>query len=318
VALSLSFQDLDARAPAYDAAVARAPLLDRFCSSSLWILPAARHLTPSALPRMLEEQGRYVLLAKSGGFLHPLEATWGLPCPLIGDDPVAVVELLLRALAEEASWETALVTGLSDATPLWRSLLPGLARRYTLAIGPTTRRYVADLRDGIDGFLERRSAGFRRSLARAMRRGRRLGLRFEVADDAAEDGDDRFERLLAIERRSWKGLLGVGIDREPMRSFYRDMNRRLLDRGCRRLLFARLEEADVAYIFGGVFGDTYRGLQFSFAAERSSLSLGNLCQIEEIRRLTEAGFLRYDLGTEVPYKKRWGEVAPTRSVFVRR
>ncbi len=76
---------------------------------------------------------------------------------------------------------------------------------------------------------------------------------------------------------------------------------------------------DVAYIFGGVFGDTYRGLQFSFDARFSSLSLGNLCQLEEVRRLVEAGVRRYDLGSEVRYKRNWGEeVVETTSLIVTR
>jgi Acetyltransferase (GNAT) domain len=321
VTVPLSFQELDARASSYDDAVARSSLLDRFCSSSFWILPAARYLTPSAVPRIFEEEGRYVVLAQTAGWLHALEATWGLPCPLVGDDPAALTELFLGALAEEETWESALVTGLPEGNPLWRALLPALARRYTLGIGPSTRRYVAELVDGVDGFLRLRSSGFRRSLAKAARRGRRLGLRFEIADEPSADdagGEVGFARLLEIERRSWKGHAGVGIDKEPMLSFYRDMNRRLVERGCRRLMFARLDEADCAYIFGGVFGDTYRGLQFSFDSDFPSLSLGNLCQIEEIGRLVQEGFQRYDLGTDVAYKKRWGEVVATRSVFVRR
>jgi Acetyltransferase (GNAT) domain len=322
VAVPLSFQELDSRASSYDDAVAASHLVDRFCSSSFWILPAARHLAPSSIPWVFEEEGRYVVLARSAGWLHALEATWGLPCPLVGGDREGVVDLFLRVLAADVSWDSALVTGLAEPTPLWRTLVPALARRYNLGIGPTTRRYVADLSDGVDGFLGRRSAGFRRALAKAARRARRMGLRFEIADEppvgGAGDDDCGFERMLEIERRSWKGLAGVGIDREPMRSFYRDMNRRLVARRCRRLMFARLDEEDAAYIFGGVFGDTYRGLQFSFDPELAWLSLGNLCQLEEIRRLAESGFLRYDLGTDVAYKKRWGEVVATRSVFVRR
>jgi Acetyltransferase (GNAT) domain len=314
----LSFEELDSRASSYDDAVAGSSLVDRFCSSSFWILPAARYLLPAAIPWIFEEGGRWVVLARSARWLHALEATWGLPCPLVGDEPEAVVALFLGALAADDGWETALVTGLPESSPLWRVLLPELARRYVVGIGPTTRRYVANLSEGTDAFLRRRSAGFRRSIARAGRRGRRLGLRFEVADATGDGADDGFERMLAVERRSWKGRAGVGIDKEPMRSFYRDMNRRLVARGSRRLSFARLGETDCAYIFGGVFGDTYRGLQFSFDAELAALSLGNLCQIEEIRRLVESGLKRYDLGTDVAYKKRWGEVLATRSVLIRR
>lgn len=311
----LTLQELDALEAEYDRAVASSPLVDRFCSSSFWILPAARHLTPEALPRILRANGSYAVLARSSSWLHPLEATWGLCCPLVGSDPVAAVELFVEALERENEWSAALATGLDESSPLWKELGRELARRYGVERGPITRRYVAHLEDGLDGFLGRRPASLRKNLEKASRRARRSGLTFEARDG----GEPSFERILAIERRSWKGRNRVGIDREPMRSFYREMNRRLLDRAQRRLMFARLEGDDVAYIFGGLFGDTYRGLQFSFDSRFSSLSLGNLCQLEEIRRLVESGVRRYDLGSEVRYKRQWGEeVVATASLVARR
>ena len=310
----LTLQDLDARAAEYDEAVATGLALDRFCSSSFWILPAARHLFPGALPRIATANGAYAVLARSSSWLHPLEATWGLCCPLVGEDDAAV-ELFLESLERESEWSAALATGLDESSPLWKKLGRALARRYGVERGPTTRRYVAHLEDGLDGFLVRRPSGLRKNLEKAHRRAERSGLTFEVRDR----GDASFERILSVERRSWKGLHGVGIDREPMRSFYRDMNRRLLDRGRRRLMFARLEGEDVAYIFGGLFSDTFRGLQFSFDSRFSSLSLGNLCQLEEIRRLVESGVRRYDLGSEVRYKQKWGEeVVETAALVARR
>ncbi len=300
---SLTFQDLDALAAEYDEAVATGFTVDRFCSSSFWILPAARHFSPHAAPRIAGANGSYAVLARSSSWLHPLEAMWGLACPLVGSDPEAAVELFRAALEREPDWSAALATGISESSSLWKTLNRALARRYDVERGPTTRRYVARLEDGLDGFLARRPAGLRKNLEKAHRRAERSGLTFEVGDR----GEASFERILAIERRSWKGQNRVGIDREPMHSFYRDMNRRLLDRGRRRLMFARLEGEDVAYIFGGVFGDTYRGLQFSFDSRFSSLSLGNLCQIEEVGRLVESGVRRYDLGAEVRYKRNWGE-----------
>jgi len=311
----LTLEDLDALAVDYDGAVASGFTVDRFCSSSFWVLPAARHLAPEALPRILRANGAYAVLARSSSWLHPLEATWGLCCPLAGRDPDAAVELFLETLERDGAWSAALATGLDPSSSLWKKLGRELARRYGVGIGPTTRRYVAHLEDGLDGFLGRRPVGLRKNLEKASRRAQRSGLTFEVTDG----GESSFERILAIERRSWKGRNGVGIDREPMHSFYKDMNRRLLDRGRRRLMFARIDGDDVAYIFGGLFGDTYRGLQFSFDARFSSLSPGNLCQLEEIRRLVESGVHRYDLGSEVRYKRQWGEDAvETASLVVRR
>jgi CelD/BcsL family acetyltransferase involved in cellulose biosynthesis len=311
----LTFEELDARRSEYDRIVERGLGDDRFCSSSFWILPAVRILSPRACPRILEEGGSWAVLARSEGWLHPLEAMWGLCCPMVGSEPEAAVAAFSHALESAPDWRAALATGVPESSRLSAVLRRALARRYTVERGPATRRYVARLEGGVAGFLERRSPSLRKNLERAGRRAERLGLTFEAADS----GEESFERVLAIEKRSWKGIRGVGIDREPMRSFYRDMNRRLLESARRRLLFARLEDEDAAYIFGGVFSDTYRGLQFSFDARFSSLSLGNLCQLEEVRRLAAAGYLRYDLGSEVRYKQKWGEeVVETVSFVIRR
>jgi hypothetical protein len=312
----LTYRELDAIAEEYDAAVGSGFSLDRFCSSTFWILPAARHLSPAAAPRIARLNGTFSVLARSGSWLHPLEAMWGLACPLVAPEAEAAIELFCRTLEKDREWSACLVTGLEAGSTSWNALGGAVSRRYRVERGPTTRRYVARLDDGLEGFLSRRQASLRRSLAKAIRRSSRLGLHFEVPDER----EPAFERLLAVERRSWKGLQGVGIDREPMRSFYRNMNRRLLQRGRRRLMFARLGGEDIAYIFGGVLGDTYRGLQFSFDARFSSLSPGNLCQIEEIRRLSEMGVRRYDLGSEVRYKQSWGEevVETTALVLTRR
>ena len=310
---SLTFDQLSSDAVAYDEAVSRTPGIDHFCSSSFWVLPAATHLMSAGAPWVRHVDGAYIALARSDHgprttVLHPLEAMWALPSPLIGAAPSELTEFFLRTLDADNGWNAAVLTGLNESSALWKKLLPTLSKRYVLSRGPITRRYAVDLTEGIDGFLRHRSAGFRRNIRKAERRARHRQLEFEIADTCAgEDADASFDRLLAIERRSWKGRRGVGIDTEPMCSFYRDMNRRLVERGARRLVFAIMEGDDAAYIFGGVFGTTYRGLQFSFDDRYRAHSLGNLCQLEEIRRLGGEGLELYDLGTAVPYKKRWGD-----------
>jgi hypothetical protein len=311
----LTLDDLEAESAAYDAAVASGFTLDRFCSSTFWILPAARHLSEGALSRIAKADGAYVVLARTAAWLHPLEAAWGLACPLVGRDPEAAVELFVRSLENETQWSSAVVTGIAEASPLWMRLGRALGRRYRLVRGSTTRRYMANLEDGIEAFLRRRPASLRRNLERAARRALKARLTFEVEDG----GSESFDRILSVERRSWKGLRGIGIDREPMRSFYEEINRRLLAAGLRRLSFARLDGEDVAYIFGGLFAGTYRGLQFSFDERFASLSPGNLCQLEEVRRLIKGGVRRYDLGSEVPYKERWGEeLVETTAIVIRK
>jgi CelD/BcsL family acetyltransferase involved in cellulose biosynthesis len=86
---------------------------------------------------------------------------------------------------------------------------------------------------------------------------------------------------------------------------------RLAGRGALRVLFARRGEDDLAFVFGGIFGGVYRGLQVSFDDRFAEESPGVLVHIELLERLCAEGVTGYDLGTDMEYKRRWGEVGLT-------
>jgi CelD/BcsL family acetyltransferase involved in cellulose biosynthesis len=74
-------------------------------------------------------------------------------------------------------------------------------------------------------------------------------------------------------------------------------------------------------VLGGIFGDTFRGLQLSYHADHRAFELGNVAQIETIAALCAEGVAQYDLGTEMPYKARWappGLTTVTLAVFPNR
>jgi CelD/BcsL family acetyltransferase involved in cellulose biosynthesis len=51
----------------------------------------------------------------------------------------------------------------------------------------------------------------------------------------------------------------------------------------------------------------YRGLQFSYDDALTRHNIGSLLQVRQIAELCDAGVARYDLGTEMEYKRRWAE-----------
>jgi CelD/BcsL family acetyltransferase involved in cellulose biosynthesis len=82
---------------------------------------------------------------------------------------------------------------------------------------------------------------------------------------------------------------------------------RLVATSQHRLMFARKDERDVGYIFGAVFEREYRGLQFSYDDDVSRLGIGSLLQYHQVAALCDERVERYDLGTEMDYKRRWAE-----------
>jgi hypothetical protein len=302
---ALTLDELDAESTVFDARVLAAEQLDRFCSSTDWILPAARGLMPPRAPFLRRGEDGFVALMRTehatSTWLEPLEAMWGLGCPVIGDAPLAA-ELASELTRERDA--AIMLCGLEQPSPRFEALARALHPHRQLRLGPPARRYVASLEGGLDGFLARRTRNFRRALLRAVR---------HAADEKVElivDELGDYERLLAIDARSWKGRDGVGLAASEMVEFYRQMVPRLRARGALRLMFARRDGEDLAYILGGIFGDTYRGLQFSYAAGHEHLALGNVCQYHQIAALAAAdpAVTRYDLGSEVDYKRRWGEI----------
>lgn len=303
-------------ATAFDRAVLASVDIDRFCSSTHWIVPArhAFHATHEVFVRPLGDG--YCALTRGetaglGRFYAPLEAMWGLACPIVG----APAETLGRQaaevlLAERARWDVLWLGGVRRDGPLWRGLVRGLSGACDLRLGPTTTRHQASLEGGFDGWLSRRSAKFRKMLRQAMRDVRAADVELEWVDGEsarALGGEALFARIHAIERRSWKGMEGTGFVQGDMRTFYERMLPRLASAGRLRVLFGRQGGEDVAFCFGGVLEGTFRGLQNSYDDRLRALSLGNAMQAHTIEHLAREGVTQYDLGSEMEYKARFAE-----------
>jgi CelD/BcsL family acetyltransferase involved in cellulose biosynthesis len=172
-------------------------------------------------------------------------------------------------------------------------------------------RHVASLDGGIDGFLSRRSRELRKTIRKSLRAAESAGLVFESVRATKAESTALYDRIQAIEVDSWKSREGVGIHTGPMRAFYAAMLPRLCELGQQRTIFARIPEGngmrDVGYILGAVMGDEYRGLQFSYNDDFAQLGIGGLLQYQQVLELCADGVARYDLGTEMDYKRRWAE-----------
>jgi CelD/BcsL family acetyltransferase involved in cellulose biosynthesis len=267
---------------------------------------------PARAPFIRKSEHGYLALMRTahpvGPVLEPFEAMWGLDCPLVGADVARLAAELAAAVDERPRPAALLLTGLERDSPRFLAAARALARTWDLRIGPSVRRYVADLSGGLDGFLARRSSNFRTALKKARRRAAERGIVFTSVEVPPAETEAAYQRLLAVDARSWKGKTGVGLQAGVLLDFYRVMLPRLAARGALRLAFAQRDGLDLAYILGGVLGSTYRGLQFAFVEGYEDCSLGNLCQAHHIAELCQSGVRRYDLGAEVEYKRRWGEI----------
>lgn len=304
--------DLAAIADDFDREVAQTPAIDRFCSSSAWILAATATLMPPRAPFSFRGEFGYFAAMRGvhpAGFpyVEPLELAWGLASPLIGRDPRGLVGEVVPLLASRRDWQLAIFSGLTVTGPQRRALDATLPARWERRRGQPTIRHVASLEGGLDGFLSRRSRELRKSLRKSLRAAKQAGMTFESVRANEAEAAALYERIQAVEARSWKSREGVGIHTGPMRAFYGAMLPRLCALGQQRTIFARLADRDVGYILGAVMAGEYRGLQFSYDADLAQFGIGGLLQYHQVAELCEQGIARYDLGTEMDYKRRWAE-----------
>ena len=305
--------DLAAIADDFDREVAVTPEIDRFCSSSAWILSAASALMPPRAPASYRGGGGYFAAMRGvhpAGFpyIEPVELAWGLASPLVGRDPEPLVEAVVAMLASRRDWQLTILTGLTAHGPQRRALDRALPPRWERRAGTPTVRHVASLDGGVDGFLGRRSRELRKSIRKSLRAAAQAGVEFDLVRGTPPDGAAAlYARIQAVETSSWKAREGVGISSGPMRAFYDQMLPRLCARGHQRIVFARQADRDIGYILGAVFEGEYRGLQFSYDDDRAELGIGGLLQYHQIVELCAEGVGRYDLGTEMDYKRRWAE-----------
>lgn len=304
--------DLAVHADDFDREIAVTPAIDRFCSSSAWILAAAVALMPPRAAFSFRGEHGYFAAARGvhpAGFpyVEPIELAWGLASPMVGKDAQALAEEIVPVLVARRDWQLAILAGMTGDGPQRRALERALPSRWERRRGTPTVRHVASLDDGIDGFLARRSRELRKSLRRGLRAVPTAGVTFEAVRAGPAEADALYDRIQTVEATSWKAREGVGISAGPMRAFYGHMLPRLCQLGQQRTLFARANDRDIGYILGAVFDGEYRGLQFSYDDDWASLGLGGLLQYHQILALCDEGIGRYDLGTEMDYKRRWAE-----------
>ncbi len=303
----LTLEEFRKRAVEVAVAAVGTPGVSALCSGPLWQLAAHDFLHPADERRghfIVEEDGNWLIFVvrERDGVCFPFESAWMFSCPVLGD-PDRLAGMIL-ALPQLLAGPVGLcLGGMRCDGPLHEALrrLRPFARRYSEF--SVTECMIIDLDEGVERWVGRRSPKFRRTLRAAEKEG---GIEIVAAGD--ETAEALFARVLAIQQQTYKWREGTDIFQSPeYAGFYRSLLGGLRDQGQLRLLFARRGDEDLAYIFGGVAGETYRGLQMSYREDLRSLGLGNRLQWENLRRCEAEGITRYDLGMHSPYKERWAD-----------
>ncbi|MBD5417640.1 MAG: GNAT family N-acetyltransferase [Desulfovibrio sp.] len=310
--------------PLWEQLAATTGQADPFCCAPAWQLTFRDTVTPGKKLFFHTEPGGLavfteVLAEGQRVFLAPPENGWLFGCPLLG--PAAGDALAASLAAFDAAYPHAvphlIISGIRPRGPLAAMLLHRFGEAYAFFRHGSSVQCAASLAGGLDGYLSRRSANHRAKLKKAARKAEAAGVSFTREHPATPgEAEALYARMQAVEARSWKGLAQCGMGEAPAREFYALLVQRLAQEGKLRAIMAQRDGRDIGFIFGGlcgggICGATYRGQQFSYAAEEQKLSLGNLLQLETLKWLCEEGAFRYDMGPvtgpRMEYKRHWTE-----------
>jgi hypothetical protein len=304
---------------------------DPYCCSPAWQLSFHEAFDPTR--RLLIKVADNSLIAfaedvssRENPLITPIESGWLFGCPLLGENaPALFAEALEYFGRAYPHFPLVAVSGIRPEGTLPRRLLRMFGDDFAIFLNSRGVQCAASLEGGIDGFLSRRSAKHRSALRHSFRRAVNRGVHFErLAPADAGEAKAVYTRMLAVERASWKGINRCGMTEPPAERFYDIMLHRLAASGEAKVIFARHEDRDIGFIFGGMAGRVYRGQQFSYDHAWKDFSIGNLMQIEQIGRLCEEGAERYDMGPldgpRMGYKAHWAEekAAIQTWIFVKR
>lgn len=298
----------------WDELGARADVPDPQSCASAWQLTAFACSRRAGAPIVLRQSGNsqiaFVLTSTPDSYqLGPLEAHWHFGSPFLGPDALGLLEAVVEELRPVLQTGNIPITlsGLNPTGSHAAEIKTAFPHRRTYV---QDRQAAASLVGGIEGWLARRSPGFRRNLSRAQRRAQSAGIWFErVNPTSPEEADTLYERMLAIEGESWKGPLRQGL--LAVSTFYRMLLHAYAERNHARVVFAKHGTEDAGFCFGGASGGIYRGQQTSYRDDLSSLSLGTLMHFETTQWLAEDGVWLQHFGPiqrAMPYKSRFCEI----------
>jgi hypothetical protein len=282
--------------------------IDPWCSAPDWTFSTHLGFAPEVEPVVLGDLERWAAVFaryhadKDEAVLGGLEPLWGFSCPLLLPDPAEHARELASELGRLPDWKRLVVTGLDEESDLFLESIRAFASLGTVYRADGIERCVADLGEGVDSWLARRSARFRQQWRRRERDAEAERITVEIL----REPEGLMDRFLAIESTSWKGAEGDGITSPEMATTYRTMIDRLSERGRLRAAIARRDGADVGFILGGVRAGIYRGLQLSYSESVEHLGVGHLLQAHELLRL-DSEVHTYDLGMDMDYKRRWSD-----------
>lgn len=293
--------------------------VDPICCGPAWNLAYHAVFHPNSRIFYLQSQNSLLMLceyreAEQDVCLMPIENGWLFGQPLLGPEAFELfreaAKIFTRAYGGRLP--PIFISGIPQAAPEELLFFANFSTAFDIYKYRSTVQCSASLDGGLEGWLGRRSANHRAKLRKAIRKADAIGVCYErFRPQSPEECTSIYERMIAIERQSWKGRQHCGMAESPSVEFYAALLEQYSKTHMGFVIIASHDGKDFGFVFGGASSWVYRGQQFSYIEDARDLSIGNLLQYEQVRWLCELGFKRYDMGPitgpRMEYKQHWTE-----------
>ena len=157
-----------------------------------------------------------------------------------------------------------------------------------------------------EGFRSHLSPKFKARLRQAGAKLRRRGGVDFVEYTNPADVPGAFDRIIEIERQSWKWEKGIAVNSAAYRGFFPEIAAAAAGKGWLRLGFLRLDGREIAYSLMVLTGETATFLKTGYDDAHDDCSPGSLLMDWTFARLAREGARRIDMFSgDWEYKQRW-------------
>ena len=240
--------------------------------------------------------------------LVPAEIEWEFSTNLLAKAPSAAIDLI-NEVNNLVGKEIDLIRLSGVTRELEKALLKEqkITHPFQVIKQKEVISVVVNIENGAESAIKQASANKRKNLKKALRSQKEL--RFDYIN-STENPELVWQRLLAIERQSWKWKTQSSIFQSSYyQVFYQELFERFNAKSQAHILFVKYKEKDIAYIFGTSYSEEFRGFQTSFIEEPElrKLSPGNNGHLFLMDILSNQGIKTYNFGSAMDYKMGWSK-----------
>lgn len=158
--------------------------------------------------------------------------------------------------------------------------------------------------------LEQCGRSRRQQYRRKWRKAEAIGpVALEILSPTEAELDPLFDRIMAVEAKSWKGRAGTALLQDDKQAaFFRSFGRKMAAKGLLRLCFLTIAGQDAAMSFATVWDNRFWAIKVGYDESFAPVSPGEALLVQLISHSAEQGYTSFEFcGKDAPWTRAWAE-----------